>query len=326
MKCTATQSRVARMTLALVLLATTGCMTSGQAVEFNNKLAEANKQLFESGQTWGRALAPGLKGEAVDGATLKKGVEQASKVLDTVTKNMKALSIPGHETARQFYKAHQAFLAVEATLIDTDLPAIVETAVDTLTPPLARSIKLQKAMSDMMFEEQQALHVFRKAQNAFALANSMTIEDDPAQFASYVITSCKMGNQRLNLAGRSLGQSLAPAFAGQLLRAPEVKGQLEEFKKLVEEVRAVVSGSDFTGTGSVAGLVAAEKVFLDVEAEQIAAFSEIVKVGRNADLDPASRQKQIQALVKAMVDKEQQAIQKLQAAVQAVVNEFPALK
>jgi len=297
-------------------------MTTAQAVQFNERLALANRELNDSATGWARPMAEALKGGRGDPAAMKAGVAQAGQAFARVKARMLSVSVPDDDSARAYFAAHQRFLAVEDGIVNRQLPTLAELMADARLTGPARTFALSRAFTAMVFEEQQALHAFAGAQAAFAGANGIRMDVDPRQAAASVMQSCVLANQRIGTAEQGLTELVRPALDGKPVAAPAAEAALADYRQTLVEVRAMLAGVDASGT--VPDLRAAERALLEVDAGPLAeAFADVVRLAREPA--PAERRAQVRAALAAAMERERAALEKVRNAAQVVSLEFPGL-
>lgn len=158
---------------ALCLLLIAGCQRG--PLEFNNKIAKANKRLAEEGEAFGKAAQAAINGGPSSIADLKQEHQNLLNAITEVKKDMAALSVPTSESAKKLYAAHQKFLAGQEKMINNEFAEIVRVCENKSLSDVAKQSKVLQIVTRVQKVEQADLLPLQAAQREFAKEHNVRL-------------------------------------------------------------------------------------------------------------------------------------------------------
>ncbi len=153
--------------VACYVFALAGCAGSGAAaLQFNNAIAGANSKLAAAGTSFGVALGPILQGQPGDPAEIRRQFDSVLQQLAAVQADMKALKVPDSQVAKDFWNAHQQFLAGQEKMVKQEFKQIVD-IVEGTTPAISKPAEIASVLQRVSGAETADLAKVQAAQKTF---------------------------------------------------------------------------------------------------------------------------------------------------------------
>ena len=150
------------------------------AEELNEAIVDANNKIHVVGAEFWKTLAPAFKEKEVDLDDLNLNYKQIQKVMAIVQAKLQAKSkekkIPDSKIARDYYKAHQAFLKVQEGLLKKEYADIIKTMEDETLTAAQKKKKIEAISKKMAKAEEKVFTELKKAQKAFGMKYGIEIE------------------------------------------------------------------------------------------------------------------------------------------------------
>jgi hypothetical protein len=162
--------------LLLTTLGTAADKDVDAAEDLNQAIVSANNKIYRVGRVFGDDLAPAFKEKDVDLDDLRKDYKRIKAVLAIVQKDMKEVKVPNSKLAREYYKAHQAFLKVQEKFVKKEFADILKTLEDENLTAADKKKKIEAISKQMDKTEKKVFTELEKAQKAFAKAYGIKIK------------------------------------------------------------------------------------------------------------------------------------------------------
>jgi hypothetical protein len=154
-----------------------GC-TFNPAVRFNNAIVAGTEKLHKAGESFGRAAAAALNsGKESDFAKLDASYDDAQKVLQNVKADIKALTVPPGQAAKELHAAAVDFFEQEGRRLDQDFREIKGIVKDTSLRPAQKQKRIQEVLERADKIEKNHLSWLNDAQRKFAQENHFTLKE-----------------------------------------------------------------------------------------------------------------------------------------------------
>jgi hypothetical protein len=165
------------MAFVLALVCLPGC---GQkdALDFNNKIANANQRLASAGEPFGRAVGPSLAGAPADMPEVHRTYKAMQDTLASIKTEAQTWKIPSGEPAKNFFASHQRFLKIEEEGI-ADFGEIVKVLENPKLTPQQKGDQAKSLLLKNDEREKAALADLQGTQLAFGKAHNIKILPPP---------------------------------------------------------------------------------------------------------------------------------------------------
>jgi hypothetical protein len=157
----------------LATLCLAGCGNKG-AVEFNEKIVQANQRLAKVGEPFGRAIGPALAEQPVNLDEVRRTYKAAAEEIKNVKAESLTWKVPSGASAKNLYDAHQRFLTMQQEGID-NFGEMVKIAENGRMPAGEKKNKLQTILMQFDQKEKVALAELQSLQQAFAKDNNIRL-------------------------------------------------------------------------------------------------------------------------------------------------------
>src|SRR5438270_11541758 len=118
------------LVVLLCLMLLPGCNWS-PAARFNNAIVRGTEKLHKAGEDFGRAVSTAINtGKDNDISKVEAAYGDAEKVLKAVREDMKGLTVPPGQAAKELHQAALEFLDQEERRLDQDFRAVMRVARD----------------------------------------------------------------------------------------------------------------------------------------------------------------------------------------------------
>ena len=155
----------------LGVAALSGC--GSPAMNFNQTIVGANKQIEQAGRRFGESLQPVMAGRSGDAARVRASYNDVKQEFQSVQTNMQALKVPDLPGAKELYDEHQLFLRGQAIMIEGEFAEIVR-IVESGGP--GQAARIQQILQSVGRKEQADLAKLQNAQRSFATKNNLKLQ------------------------------------------------------------------------------------------------------------------------------------------------------
>jgi hypothetical protein len=165
------------MAFVLALVCLPGCGQK-EALDFNNKIANANQRLASAGEPFGRAVGPTLAGAPADLAEVHRTYKAMQDTLASIKTESQAWKIPPGDPAKNFFASHQRFLKIEEEGI-ADYGELVKALENLKLTPQQKGDRARSLLLKNDEREKAALADLQATQLAFGKAHNIKILPPP---------------------------------------------------------------------------------------------------------------------------------------------------
>jgi hypothetical protein len=159
--------------LAVTALAAVGC--AGEALRFNNSIAESSKRLEAPSKRFGEAIAPAVAGGNVNVAEVKAAYNDLVNIFEQVKKDFASLKVPPGASAKKLADSYGKLLQNQEDMIRDQMGQIVK-MVEAGRPAPGQLLKILQTVTAREQADLQELHA---AQREFARDHKITLRKAP---------------------------------------------------------------------------------------------------------------------------------------------------
>jgi len=157
-------------TVALAALAVAGC--AGEAVRFNNSLAEYNKRLNAAGKKFGETLTPALQGGNANAGQVRSAYNNMLSTVEAVKRDFNALTPPPSATGKRLADTYRKFLQGQEGMIKNQLGEITR----MVEQGKANGGQIMMLLQQIEGQERRDLSELQEVQRQFAKENGITLK------------------------------------------------------------------------------------------------------------------------------------------------------